>query len=333
MIDTRPLERKRTVPFEKLLEAVAFGNREPDVLSSLASRLARLDQQLTDEDRKGIAEVAGQSLSAMTHALVKAADPDVQLESARQTSGKQDPSEEQVAEAAKNLFTEAAKPIATNPALRRKLEEIRKSYEQTIDTISKDQVLDAGFSAAAKEKARSIVESFEQFISAHKDEITALQILYSRPHRQRLTFKQIKDLADAIQRPPLCVTPEYLWHAYEALDRSKVRGSGARMLTDLVSLVRFAVHQENELHPFKEEVDGRFRKWIAGQEKNGKLFTDEQRQWLEAIRDHIAASLTIETDDFDYEPFVQRGGIGKAVHVFGAQLEPLLKELNEVLVA
>ena len=34
MTDTRPLERKRTVSFEKLLEAVAFGNREPDVLSS-----------------------------------------------------------------------------------------------------------------------------------------------------------------------------------------------------------------------------------------------------------------------------------------------------------
>jgi type I restriction enzyme R subunit len=97
--------------------------------------------------------------------------------------------------------------------------------------------------------------------------------------------------------------------------------------------VRFAIHQENDLHPFKEEVDIRFAKWLSGQEKNGKHFADEQRQWLEAIRDHIAASLTIETEDFDYEPFVQRGGIGKAVQVFGSQLQPLLKELNEVLVA
>ncbi len=333
MTDTRPLERKRTVPFEKLLEAVAFGNREPDVLSSLASRLARLEQELTEEDRTAIVEAAGQPLTRITHALVEALDPDVQVEAARQASGEKEPSSEQVAEAAKKLLADAAKPIATNSALRRKLEEIRKSYEQTIDTITKDTVLDAGFSAAAKEKARSIVESFEQFIREHKDEITALQVLYSRPYQQRLTFKQIKELAEAIQRPPLGVTPERVWHAYEALDRSKVRGSGAHLLTDLVSLVRFAVHQENDLHPFKDEVDARFAKWMAGQEKDGKRFTDEQRQWLEAIRDHIASSLTIETEDFDYEPFVQRGGIGRAVQVFGPQLQSLLKELNEVLVA
>ena len=41
--ETRPLEKKQTVSFEKLIEAVGFGNREPDVLSSLASRLARLN--------------------------------------------------------------------------------------------------------------------------------------------------------------------------------------------------------------------------------------------------------------------------------------------------
>jgi type I restriction enzyme R subunit len=66
MSDTRPLERKRTVSFEKLLEAVSFGNHEPDVLSSLASRLARLDQELTEDDRTQISEAAGQSLAQIT---------------------------------------------------------------------------------------------------------------------------------------------------------------------------------------------------------------------------------------------------------------------------
>jgi len=56
MSDTKPLERQRTVSFEKQLQAVSFGNREPDVLSTLASRLARLDNQLTDEDRKLVYE-------------------------------------------------------------------------------------------------------------------------------------------------------------------------------------------------------------------------------------------------------------------------------------
>ena len=47
-----------------------------------------------------------------------------------------------------------------------------------------------------------MVQSFEQFIKEHKNEITALQILYSRPYRQRLTLKEIDELAKAIERPP-----------------------------------------------------------------------------------------------------------------------------------
>jgi type I restriction enzyme R subunit len=79
-------------------------------------------------------------------------------------------------------------------------------------------------------------------------------------------------------------------------------------------------------------VNERFARWLAEQERYGRQFTGEQRQWLEAIRDHIAASLAIETDDFDYVPFVQRGGLGKAQQVFGKALPQVLKELNEVLV-
>ncbi|MCI0628653.1 MAG: DEAD/DEAH box helicase family protein [Acidobacteria bacterium] len=334
MADTYPLERKPTVAFEKLLEAVAFGNREKDVLSSLAARLARLNRQLTKEDRGALESLAGgKPLPAITAAIVVALDPDRQVEAARQATGAEEPPEEAVAKAAAELLSEAAKPIAANPKLRGKLIELKKFYEQTLDTVSKDQVVEAGFSPAAKDKARAIVESFEQFIQQHKDEITALQILYSRPYNQRLTLKAIKELAAAIEKPPRGWTPDLLWRAYEALDKSKVRAPGGKVLADIVSLVRFALHQEGELRPFHDQVNERFADWMAQQEKNGRRFTDEQRQWLEAIRDHIAASLAIGVDDFEYVPFVQRGGLGKANQVFGKALPQVLKELNEVLVA
>ena len=51
------------------------------------------------------------------------------------------------------------------------------------------------------------------------------------------------------------------------------------------------------------------------------------------IRDHIAANLEIDADDFDNAPFVQRGGLGGRTTVFGEELAPLLDELNEVLAA
>jgi type I restriction enzyme R subunit len=145
-------------------------------------------------------------------------------------------------------------------------------------------------------------------------------------------------LVNLLEREPLPVraaavwAADRLWQAYQALDRSNVRGSGQRVLADLVSLVRFAMHEQSDLHPFRDDVHKNFAHWMAQQESNGRKFTAEQRQWLEAIRNHVAASLTMESEDFEYEPFVQHGGLGKAYQVFGKDLEPMLKELNEVLV-
>jgi type I restriction enzyme, R subunit len=65
----------------------------------------------------------------------------------------------------------------------------------------------------------------------------------------------------------------------------------------------------------------------------GTSFTPEQLAWLDLIRDHIATSLSIEPEDFDYAPFSQRGGLGKAHQLFGARLPALLDELNEALAA
>ena len=75
--DSRPLERKQSVPFDKLLESVALDNRDPDTLTSLASRLVRLDREIGDDARERIAEVSGGiSLQRMIHALFDAIDPD-----------------------------------------------------------------------------------------------------------------------------------------------------------------------------------------------------------------------------------------------------------------
>src|SRR5581483_2696168 len=154
-----------------------------------------------------------------------------------------------------------------------------------------------------------------------------------RPYAKRLRLKDIKDLAAAIEAPPRRWTGETLWAAYEAVERDKVRGSGGKTLTDLVALVRFALQQEQELVPFPEQVRQRFAGWLALQEMQGRRFTDEQRGWLELIRDQVAASMGIDIEEFDYAPFAQHGGAGRAAVVFGPELRPLLDELNQVLVA
>ena len=329
----QPLERKPGLTLEKLLQQVAFGSKDSQVASSLAGRLARLDKHLTKDDREMLTGLAsGDDLGAIAHGLVDALDPDQQV-AATVAAGKSADDPAAVAETANAMLTYALEPLATNPDLRNAILDVRKSYEQTIDEVSKDEVLFAGHSAEARERASTLVASFSEYIEEHKDEIRALQVLYSRPHKERLTFSEIKELARAIERPPRQWTPDILWHAYELLDQSKVRGSGSRMLTDMVSLVRYTLHQDAELIPFREQVEERFAAWLAAHEQKGVSFTVEQLQWLTWMKENIAAELGIEPESFEYTPFVEHGGIGKAAQVFGDRLAPLMSELTEVLAA
>ena len=324
--DARPMEKKPSVSFEKLLQAVSLGNTEEDVLTTIAGRLARMEHRITKEDEQTILKASGGlNLKDLSHRLLEAVDPDKVDTTSLDEKG---------AEALRTkLIQDAVKPFH-DPKLRELLVDIKKKNEITIDHVSQDQIIEAGFSAEALERAKGIIHSFEQFIQDHKDEITALQVLYSKPYKARLTFEHIKELAQAIERPPYLWNESQLWQAYAALEKSKVKGASAkRILTDLVSLVRFAIHQENELVPFPEKVQVNFNAWMSQQQASGKTFTHDQQHWLEMIRDHIAANLSIDTEDFDYAPFAQEGGLGKVHQVFGNELNKVIEELNGTLAA
>jgi type I restriction enzyme, R subunit len=332
LVDTQPLDRQPTIPLDKLFKQISFGTRDPDVVSTIAGRLSRLERRLTKEDREELEALSGGvSLQEIAHAIVEALDPDRHVEAAQAETGKTEPEGSDIAAAAKKLINAAVAPLATNPALRERIVEVRRSYEQAIDETSRDKVIEAGYSKDARERAQTTVASFEQFITEHRDEITALQVLYSVPYTKRLTFAEVKELAKAIGRPPYQWTPESLWSAYDALDHSKVRGSGQRVLTDVVSLVRFALRQDGELVPYPERVRERYDAWLLQQENAGRSFTSEQLVWLERIRDHVAGALGITTDDFGYTPFIEHGGIGRAAALFGDGLGHLLLELNDQL--
>jgi type I restriction enzyme R subunit len=333
LVESRPLERQPHVPLNKLLEAVALGATDKDLVSSLAARLARLDRRMTEQDRQAVCGATkGVQLAAIVHGLVDALDPDLHEDAARQETGITDPPPEAVESAARRAIMDALKPLRANPALRNTILDVQKSNDQVIDTVSQDEVLSSGYSQDAKDKAAALTKQFERYLSEHKDEIEALQILYSRPYRSRLTYKQVRDLAEAIHKPHPAWTTETLWRAYETLDRSKVRSSPERVLTNIVSLVKFAIGKEAQLAPFPESVRQRFANWIAEQQGNGAGFSDEQVQWLTAISEHVATSMEIGSDDLESLPFSRQGGLGRAHQLFGDRLQPLMDELNEVLV-
>jgi type I restriction enzyme R subunit len=332
--DSRPLERKRSTPFDTLVNLVALGVRDVDTLTSLAGRLARVDRELDSDERKEIeAAAGGKSLKQIINGLFNAVDPDKQVEKAKQLFKTEAPTAEQVKKASAELAKSAC-ALFDVPLFRNTLVEVKQRNEQTIDTTSIDHVTFAGHDPLAAEKARLTVKSFKNFIEQNKDELTALQIIYSRPYGQRhLTYEAIKELADAIKKPPYYLTPELVWLAYQQLEKSKVKDAGPqKLLTNIVSLVRFASGKADVLEPFGDVVDYRFNDWFIKQGVLGKHFTPEQEEWLNMIKEHITTSLSVGLEDFENVPFNQKGGAVKAYQLFGKELNKTLEELNTVLV-
>ena len=338
---SKPLDRKPSVNMDQLLNAVAEGQAGADVASTLGSRLSRLDRKLGEDEREPITEAAGgKTPTELVNDLLTAADPDTIDRQARQQfelPEGSEPTEDQLSQAEGETTRQALKPFY-DPNLRDAINEgRRRASEQVIDEVTQDELVEVGFSEEAKENAQTLVTSFRQFIEENKDEIEALQLLYSQPYYLGLEYRHVKELAKALKRPPLSLPDQQpqrrLWQAFEQAEPDKVKASGGNALVDLIALVRHAIHPDQPLEPVGLTVHQRYEHWLAEKEAQGITFTDEQRRWLDAIEEHIATSLTIEPDDFEEVPFSQLGGLGKAHQLFGYRLNPLLEELNERLAA
>jgi len=335
---SKPLDRNPSVLLDKLLQMVAQGRVHPDIVSTLASRLARLGREINqDQAREITVQANGETLSSLTADLLSSIDPDLNWQEAikrHNIPDGQGPSDKQLDEIEHESMVNALKPFH-DPKLRELIITIKKSLEQVIDEITQDELLSAEYDAGAKLKAQSRLEDFRKFLEDHRDEIEAIRILYSKPYRAGLRYGQVKELREAIERPPLSLKqPEFmLWKLYEAVEPDQVKGKGGKALVDLVAIVRHALHPEEPLVPVGTAVEERYIEWLSEQEAVGVTFTSDQMKWLDAIKDHIANSLYIDQDAFDLPPLSQLGGLGKAYQVFGEKLSSILDELNERLAA
>jgi type I restriction enzyme R subunit len=328
---SQPLERKKGVGFDKLLGQVAAGKTDADTVSSLAGRLAGLERRASVEDMaEFLAITNGLSLSDLSNTLLDALDPD-KIEAAAAASGATGDGKA-VAKIEEKLRQEACKPF-DNPKLRQALIDLKSRTDIVIDHITTDTVLTA---VVDNTKAEKTIKSFQEFIEKHKDSILALQLIYSRPARgQHITYAAIKELRDTLVKPPWALDLATIWRAYQKLQSDKVSGANVeRTLTDIISLVRYATGQTENLEPFKTQVIQRFNLWMGRQLKAGRTFTEEQAQWLKLIADHIAVNAEVTTDDFkDMPSFADRGGLLKARKVFGAEMNDTLDDMTQALVA
>jgi type I restriction enzyme R subunit len=320
--DSRPLERKPTVALKDLLGAVTMGVAEEDVFLSLANRLIRLEKQITDREKDKLLEFSnGKNLKQITKELLSAYDPD---EIERNASDNLD--------AQQYLITQAASTF--NGELNEYLDNVRKQYEQIIDSVNIDTVTRSEWNTTSVEKAKEAVKGFSEYLEKHKDEIKALSIFYNQPYNRRnITFKMIQDVFDKLQVDKPILAPDYVWEAYEALEEVK-NNCPKDELTALVSLIRRVCGIDKELRAFDETIKKNFNKWIFKQH-TGKhnRFTTEQIDWLHMLKEHVVSSYHIEVEDLDFTPFDAKGGRGKMYQLFGDQMDAIINELNEVLAA
>ena len=344
--DSRPLERKPTVPLKDLLGAIKMGVEDEDLFLSLANRLIRLEKQITDKEKEKLLEYSGgKNLKQITKELINAFDPDeIEKNTERLLSGVEisDRTPAQYEKAKKEAQQELIRQAATtfNGTFNEYIDNVRKEHEQIIDHINIDTVTKSEWDSFTTEKANETIKDFTEYLEKNKDEIQALSIFYNQPYNRRnITFKMIKEVMEKIKLEKPLLAPDYVWNAYctvavvetgHALSLQRPKNE----LTALVSLIRRACGIDGELKPFDKTINENFQNWIfkqnAGQHNR---FTQEQMDWLRMIKDHVVSSYHIEIDDLDYTPFDAQGGRGRMFQLFGNETNSLIEELNEVLAA
>ncbi|GHU55940.1 type III restriction endonuclease subunit R [Clostridia bacterium] len=359
---SRQLERKPTVSLKDLMMNVALGAHDEDTLTSLASRLAKLDKIMTGAEKKKFDElchkeniaiaatidgnipipapVSDISAISIAETLLNAFDTDVVDDVVTAKYGA-DISEykidEYTAEISEKLAVAASTPF-NNPKLRDYIENVRKSHDQIIDNQNLDKLTFSGWDSDKEEKADKTISTFATFIEENKDTIDALSVIYNESYRNRpLTLEMIIELYDALCQPPYLLSVENLWFAYSVSQPDKIKEkSVTNKLADIISLVRFQLGQTEELNSFSADVARRFQAWTFDKQAGNFKFTSEQTEWLRLIRDHIAASIEITTEHLDLSPFDSMGGLRKFYLLFknyDGGYEHVLTEMNYALKA
>ena len=234
-----------------------------------------------------------------------------------------DRAREQLIDDAVNVF---------NGELIETIDSIRRDKEQTIDHDGLDSVLRAEWEGDAHENAEAMARDFQQYLEANRDEIEALTIFYSQPHRRReLTYAMIREVFNRLKSDKPRLAPLLVWQAYALLDEHKGRQPDSE-LTALVALIRRACGIDATVSPYSDTVRRNFQNWIMSHHSgSGEKFNYEQMEWLHMIREHIISSFHLDRDDLDMAPFDSKGGLGKMYKLFGDGMDDVIDELNEAL--
>lgn len=132
-VDASPLEKhtEKQISLERLLKKAGTVSLSLEETSTLASRLARLNQQITPEERAELERLAGQPMTEVVRSLSRCNDPNV-LDEGRQTGRGWE----------RRLVEQAVEPLA-DPEFRQRLLDIRRAHDIVYDEVNQDNLIEA----------------------------------------------------------------------------------------------------------------------------------------------------------------------------------------------
>jgi len=233
------LERKLGVSLKNLMANVVLGAKDEDTITSLANRFITLDKVLTEKEKEKIESITnGLTLIDIVRNMLDSFDPDVIADRVQKKFGfnaDEEPTEEQKKAISEELVYSAVAPVF-EPKFREFILDARKSHDQIMDPTI-DTIIYTGWEHDNIEESEKRIFSFRQFIDTHKDEITALSIIYSRDYKTRhLTYSMIEDLYESMRKAGF--SKEQLWRDYGVKYPGKTITRVEIKLADIISMVR-----------------------------------------------------------------------------------------------
>ncbi|MFA5348114.1 MAG: type I restriction-modification enzyme R subunit C-terminal domain-containing protein [Methanoregula sp.] len=190
------------------------------------------------------------------------------------------------------------------------------AYEN-VDTVSSRYIFRD--SAGNQYKPEDYLTAFSQFVKENPEHIEAIRILLDRP--KDWGTDALSELKKKLAATRFHFTVENLQIAH------KERYNKA--LVDIISMVKHAAREEEPLCTAEQRINRVFDKMAYS-----ASLTADQQQWLDKIREHLIANLSISKDDFDIIPlFANDGGWGKANRVFEGKLPALIHQWNAAIAA
>lgn len=190
------------------------------------------------------------------------------------------------------------------------------AYE-TQDTVTSESLVHD--SAGKLIKPADYLQLFAKFVAEKQTEVDAIAVLLDRPRDWRPDV--LDDLRKRLAAAPERFTEDRLRIAHAHTYR--------KSLVDIISMVKHAAKDEEPLLTPTERGDRAFARLTSG-----RRFTEPQQQWLGRIREHLTQNLSIDRDDFDTIPLLQRsGGWGAANRAFEGELAMLLIDINAAVAA